>query len=156
MSATRFRRSTEWRIDAPRQQVYEALRDLRGVGAWWPDFEDVRAMDDRSVRARVRGPVGFRFELRLRVEHAQPHERIVIRSSGDLEGTGVWSLSEDPRGTSVHYDWDVVLRKPLLATASPLLRGVFRRSHDAVMRRGERGLRDLLTRTAHRNSISPY
>ena len=144
MSHARFHRRSEWRIEASRRAVYETLVDLARVSSWWPDFDRVRVLSGDRIRARVQGPIGSHFDLELEITEAAPPERIVLEVDGDLRGRGVFSLVARGAGTDVVYDWDVRIERPWLARLSPLLGPIFRRSHDAVMRTGERGLRSAL------------
>ena len=65
-------------------------------------------------------------------------------ASGELEGTGVWSLRQHDDLTIVRYDWNVRTNRAWMNALAPIARPVFRRSHDAVMHAGAAGLAALL------------
>lgn len=85
----------------------------------------------------------YRFLDRRLLEAERP-ARILIRLSGDFDGTGEWRLAETPDGTEAVLDWRPRVNKPLIRRLTPLLRPLFRANHVWAMRRGERQIRDYL------------
>ena len=69
----------------------------------------------------------------------RPHA-LAGEASGELEGTGRWSLLEDDGNTVVIYDWRVRTTKRWMNLASPVARPIFKWNHDRVMRWGGEGL----------------
>ncbi len=81
----------------------------------------------------------------MTVADMQPMRRIEGHAAGELEGTGVWTLTRSDVGadglTIARYDWQVDVTKPWMHRLAPLLTPVFAWNHGVVMRRGEQGLR---------------
>jgi hypothetical protein len=62
------------------------------------------------------------------------------RAFGELDGTGLWTLTEDGETTVARYDWQVSTTKKWMNFLAPLARPVFKLNHDVVMSWGARGL----------------
>lgn len=94
----------------------------------------------RTIRLtwRTQLPYGFTFDVRLvRIE---PNHLLEGQARGDLEGTGLWTLTRDGDNTIVQYDWNVRTNKSWMNVLAPILRGAFTYNHDVVMRWGAEGL----------------
>jgi len=66
------------------------------------------------------------------------------RASGELDGTGVWTLREEGGQTVARYDWNIRTTRWWMNLLAPLARGVFKSNHDVVMRSGAAGICGLL------------
>ena len=138
---------SNWRIAAPRERVWEALKHPVEWPRWWPfvaSVDELDAGDADGVGARYRFHWTSRLPYSIRllttvVEIVAP-ERIRARAEGDLGGTGTWRLAEDGAATAVEYTWSVDLDRAWMRALLPLLRPVFAWNHNAVMAAGERGL----------------
>ena len=143
----RYRFLTTWLLDAPRERVWEQLRDAVSWPEWWRGVVSVDELDpgdDRGVggrhriewRSRIPYPLAFEFLT----DEVDAPRRMAGRAFGELEGTGLWRLWEDAGVTAVVYDWDVKTTKPWMSALSPVARPVFAWNHDVVMRQGGEGL----------------
>jgi len=61
-------------------------------------------------------------------------------ASGELEGRGLWQLSNEGSETIVRYDWNVQTAKQWMKLLAPIARPVFKWNHDVVMSWGAKGL----------------
>ena len=97
-----FRFGTEWRFDAPIEQVWALLNDPARFPTWWPAFERARVMSGQDgaigsvTRYRVRGDFGLVFDFTLRVEAKRAPEYLRLRAAGDFAGSGEWRLRTAP------------------------------------------------------------
>jgi hypothetical protein len=146
-SPPRYRFLTTWLIEAPRQAVWEVLADVEGWPRWWPEVVSARELDPgdegrvgSSYRVRWRAPVGYSVEFDFTVDSVDEPRRMAGRSSGDLEGTGVWRLLEEHGLVAVIYEWEVSTTKAWMNALGPLPRPLFRWSHDRVMAGGGEAL----------------
>jgi uncharacterized protein YndB with AHSA1/START domain len=139
-------RST-WRIDADPDRVYATLADVATYPSWWPQVHAATQVDDVSGELRCRSllPYDLTFVVRREVEDA---ERRILRATldGDLAGTSQWEITPDGAGALAVFDEDVVVRKALIRVVGPMARPALRYNHDRMMRAGERGLRQHLSR----------
>jgi len=154
----RFVYVTEWRLDAPIEQVWDALVDVESWPQWWPHVHAVQtlhrgATDDlgtvRRLRWGSRLPYGFTLEVET-TEVRKP-ARLAGRASGDMAGTGMWELAREGTGTRVRYTWELTLHTRWMRLCAPFMAPVFRWNHEGVMRSGGQGLaRHLAARPALR------
>lgn len=147
-----YRFITEWQVDAPIDAVWEQLTHPDDWPGWWKGVEKVEALepaagsgprDDhvgerRRYTWKSRLPYRLVFDMELtRSERPHLYEG---RASGELEGTGTWTLTERDGGTRVRYLWAVRTTQPWMNIPFPFLRQIFELNHDAVMRWGGQGL----------------
>lgn len=140
---------TLWRHHAPIDQVYDAIADSLSWPAWWSTVtkvEEVVNGDPATGVGNVRrytfkGSLPYRLSFELTVTDADRPRRLAGRAAGELEGTGVWTLTQEPGGvTLTRYDWNVRTTRWWMNLVAPLARPIFKRNHDFVMRAGAKGL----------------
>jgi hypothetical protein len=152
--ANSYHIASHWRVKASAEEVYEIIGQPLEYPRWWPSvYLDCRQTaagvpggKGRCVRFLTRGwlPYTLRWEA-CTTEVSAPH-RIVIEASGDFNGRGVWSFTQDGDFTEIAFDWNVSVSKPLLRYLTPALRPVFEANHRWAMREGEISLREELIR----------
>ena len=145
---------TRWRVAASINEVWEAINDAAAYPSWWKAVLSVTPATPgqpggiaRSDAFVWRAPLGYKLRLTMRITTVERPHRLGGIASGELEGTGNWTLREDGSGTLVRYDWRVRTRRAWMNVLAPVARPVFKRSHDAVMSDGARGLARLLGTT---------
>ena len=153
MAAADFALVTDWRLDAPPDAVWNAIVRCQDWPSWWPAVRRVETLERgdeiglgavRRITWRTALPYELTFDVRtVRVE---PLRLIEGRAFGELDGTGIWTLTSDTAGTHVRYDWRVAVARPWMRLAAPLLRPAFAWNHGKVMGWGEQGLRGFLSR----------
>jgi hypothetical protein len=158
---------TRWHITVPVDRAWTEIERMISIRAqsehsirrlhpgaertWWPGLTlpmPARrlAAGERMVLA-VRSPLGYRLRMLLEISDVDPGRSIEAISRGDLRGTGRVSVAADGAGASVvTFRWNVETDRVWMNTTAWLLRPVFERAHAHVMRRGERGLREVIAR----------
>jgi len=150
--ATTYSFVTDWSFEAPIHDVWHAISDICSYPEIWPDFKkvQVRVGDGRSVGsiidAETRGRLPYSLNYSLEVVESVEPRHILLKSAGDLVGSGRWELSPlgDSR-TAVKYYWDVATTNPVLNFLAPLFRSALARNHDEVMARGRAAFARVLT-----------
>ena len=143
----RYEFLTTWVLDAPREEIWDAIWDSERWVDWWPGVVEAVELDPGTPcgigrrgryawRSRIPYPVRFEVVSTL-VERPGALEG---EAHGDLEGTGVWSFEDSGGATMARYAWNVRTTKPWMNAVAPLARPVFRWNHDYVMRQGGAGL----------------
>ena len=146
-----YRFVTRWHIRAPLETVWEALYRSERWPQWWRGLREVvelcpgRADGVGCVRRFTwQGPLPYTLVVDMQVTRVERPHVLESVASGELQGRGCWSLSEEQGGAAVRYDWQVCTAKRWMNWLAPVARPIFRWNHDMVMRRGEQGLRRLL------------
>jgi uncharacterized protein YndB with AHSA1/START domain len=138
---------TTWRIEAPRHDVWAALRDGEDYARWWPGMERVEVIDPGAedgtgvhlrFTTRSRLPYKLLFET-VSVEAEEP-DLIVVAAVGELDGTGRWDVRQDGAVTTAVYTWRVATTKPWMNLVEPFARPLFVWNHHVLMGWGAQGL----------------
>ncbi len=140
------------RIESPIASVYGAIQDSLAWPTWWHTVtrvEELRAGDQHGIgsvrRYTFKGKLPYALAFDLRVDTIEPPTALAGTASGELAGTGVWTLSQDgPALTTVQYDWNVRTTRWWMNLLAPIAGRVFRANHDFVMSDGLEGLTRLL------------
>ena len=146
MSAT-YRFITVWSIEAPIEAVWDVLFDAQTWPSWWRYVEKVEESEPGDARGlgarrlltwRTRLPYKIAFDAV--VTHVERPVSLEATVSGELEGTGRWTLSGAGAATDVRYDWNVRATKRWMDWLAPVARPIFEWNHNSVMRRGGEAL----------------
>lgn len=139
----------EWRVAAPIERAWAAIRGLEDYPRWWREFVEVKRLNELdgvgsqiSVHAKAALPYHMFFTLETLVEERPT--LAVVRVSGDLNGEMRWRFRPDGSGTHLIFDESVRTGKFLLNVFAPLFKPLFAWNHRVMMASGERGLRRYL------------
>ncbi len=142
-----FSLTTTWRVDAPIQQVWEAIREVSKWPHWWPYVDSVTTVTEGDAtglgavhRFTWKSALPYRLNFSTRITQIQAPFAIDGEASGDLSGWGRWRLFRTGGLTLVRYQWDVMPTKPWMRKVAPYTRPIFEWNHARVMRAGELGL----------------
>jgi hypothetical protein len=130
----------EWDVDAPREEVYDALVDARTYPDWWkPVYISVEG-DERVTRHHFKGRLPYTLKMRAELVSSDRPNGFEVAVDGDLRGKGVWTLTEQGGKTHVRWDWIVFADRALLRYLTPVLRPLFRFNHNWAVARAREGL----------------
>lgn len=142
---------TIWKLDAPIEAVWNAIADAARYPEWWKyvaSVERISPGDERGVgvvgRTTWRTALPYTLSFEGRITRVEPPHLLEGVTTGELEGTGRWELSEDANGTTVRYTWKVRTTRPWMNLVAPLLRPAFVWNHDVLMTEGGEALARLL------------
>jgi hypothetical protein len=138
---------TVWRVEAPRERVWDAIYRSNDWPVWWRGVERVVEVvpgDERGVgslrRYTWKSKLPYRLTFDMRTVRVEPLLLIEGAAEGELTGTGRWQFGGDETATVVRYDWRVRTTKPWMNAVSPVARPLFAWNHDVVMGWGAEGL----------------
>ena len=140
---------TVWRHRAPIDAVYDAISDSLHWPEWWSTVtkvEEIAAGDPDTGIGNIRrytfkGSLPYTLAFDLTVTNTERPRTLAGHATGELEGTGVWTLTEEPDGVTVaRYDWNVRTTRWWMNLLAPIARPIFKSNHDIVMRAGAKGL----------------
>jgi hypothetical protein len=131
-----------WTLPAPAPAVYRELERIEDYPRWWPQVREVTRLDAASGVVRIRSLLPYDLTQTVRELRRDPATGVLeVSLSGDIEGRARWTVAPDGTGgSSVRYDQEVDVRKPLLRRLAVPGRPVFRANHRLMMRAGRRGL----------------
>jgi len=148
LGLTTYHFVTDWRFRAPLPKVWSVVLDIARYPGWWKNFRRVQITrgDGKSIGSviacEVRGSLPYSLNYELEVREADEYRHILLRSTGDLVGTGRWEFTEAEPGTvRALYFWDVATTNPILNLLAPLAKSALSRNHEQVMANGYAALR---------------
>jgi hypothetical protein len=138
---------TRWKVEAPLERVVDVLKRVDEWPAWWRgvraveqitegDADGVGAIHRFTFRSRL--PYSLVFSVRV-TEVSAPY-RLAGQATGELEGAGIWTLSNYDGLTHIRYDWNVRTTPWWMNLLAPIARPIFARNHDVIMDWGRVGL----------------
>lgn len=137
---------TTWILDAPRDDVWEAIQDVEAWPEWWRGVERVEKLRDGDGRGlgsvyahRWRSVLPYTVSFEMETVAIDRPLLLEGRATGELEGHGRWRLHEGA-ATAVTYEWAVRTTRPWMNAIAPVGRPVFAWSHNVVMRWGGESL----------------
>lgn len=142
---------THWQIDAPIDAVWVELHRPLDWPKWWRGVLSVDQLEPGDAsglgsyyRIVMRSALPYRLSFNVRTTRLVRPTIIEAASDGELRGTGLWTLSAEPAGTAIRYDWNVETTKRWMRALAPVARPVFARNHDVIMQWGRAGLGERL------------
>ena len=145
---------TEWRIEAPRELIYDILVAGEDLPRWWPDVylsatrEGPKGDSEVGTRIRLhtRGRLPYTLKWTAETVRADRPAGFEIRATGDFDGRGVWTFEQEGPETHILFDWRLRAEKPILRYLSFLLKPLFSWNHRWAMARGYEHLKEEVAR----------
>lgn len=140
---------TEWRVAGTIDEVKAILGDGLSLTRWWPSvylsLEQVAEGGPGNLGAALdlhtKGWLPYTLRWRLTITEPLTNTGFALAASGDLEGTGLWTFTQDGPEVLITYDWRIHATKPLLRRLGWLLKPAFSANHTWAMRMGEESLK---------------
>jgi hypothetical protein len=147
----------KWRVAGRLQEVADIIEDALSLSVWWPSvYFEVKELEPgaeggvgKLISLRAGGWLPYTLRIQFRTTESHYPNGFSMEASGDLEGTGIWTITQDGAFVNVQYDWTIRANKPIIGKLSFLLKPIFRSNHNWTMKRGEKSLQlELLRRRA--------
>ena len=145
--ATAYQFTTEWKIKAPVEKVWDAITDSLNWPEWWKGVLEVieaeKGEDDGINGVRIykwKSALPYTLAFHMRLTERVDYKKLAGIAFGELEGNGIWQFEEIDGITKVQYHWNVFTNKSWMNAVSFLLKPAFCYNHDVVMRWGAEGL----------------
>jgi carbon monoxide dehydrogenase subunit G len=129
----------QYRIEAPRETVWEALNDVEVLRACIPGVEEIEKTSDTSFSAKVRakvGPVSARFAGDVTLSDLDPPRGYTISGEGKggaagfAKGGAKVNLEEDGAATLLNYEVTAQVGGKLAQIGSRLIDGTAKKMAD--------------------------
>lgn len=139
---------TRWRAEAPIDRVFDVIADSERWPGWWRGVRSVELLergDDSGLgwlhRYEFRSALPYSLIFDVRTTDVQRPVRLAGESSGELVGSGIWTLTADgTNATRVRYDWNIATTRWWMNLLAPVSRRAFTWNHDVIMDWGREGL----------------
>ncbi len=140
---------TEWRVAGTIDEVKAVLGDGPSLPMWWPSvYLSVEVIEKGGeggegsvIDLHTKGWLPYTLRWTLHITEPITDAGFALKATGDLEGTGRWTFTQDGPEVLITYDWRVHASKPLLRRLGWLLKPAFAANHKWAMRMGEESLR---------------
>jgi len=136
-----------WQIQAPIERVWEEIYHAEHWPSWWKYVVGMEELDPgaadgvgRRMRLLFRTRLPYTLGFEATATRVAPPSVLEAEATGELEGTGRWTLTSANGGTLVRYNWDIRTTKPWMNLLAPVARPVFNWNHDELMREGGESL----------------
>lgn len=151
---------TNWRINAPIDDVYDVIANAEDLPRWWPSVylgvnvlkEGDKSGVGKEIGLYTKGWLPYTLRWQFRVTEVQKPQRLAIEAWGDFVGRGVWTFASEGAATNVTYDWRITADKPLLKRFSAVMKPIFSANHRWAM---EKGLQSLNLELQRRKAKTP-
>jgi Polyketide cyclase / dehydrase and lipid transport len=136
-----------WAMPSPPAVLYATLERLDLYPQWWQQVKVAERIDEDTCRVVVQSRLPFSLRITAHRSRADAATGVLeARLSGDLVGFSRWVLTPAPDGTTtLTFSEEVEAVRPLLRRLA-FARPLFEVNHRMMMRAGERGLREHLSR----------
>jgi hypothetical protein len=139
--------TSHWRIRAPIERVWDEIVHAERWPTWWKYVARVEELEPgaadgvgRRQRLLFRTRLPYTVGFEARVTRVLAPSTLESEATGELEGTGRWTLTAEDGATLVRYDWDVRTTRWWMNLLAPVARPAFVWNHDELMREGGESL----------------
>ncbi len=138
---------TTWRVSAPIEKVWKEIYHTEYWPQWWKgviSVEELKKGDELGVGSirlyTWETKLPYKLIFKIETLKVEPMKYLEGRSTGELDGKGIWTLYEEGNETIARYDWQVNTTKFWMNILAPLARPLFEWNHKVVMRWGAESL----------------
>jgi Polyketide cyclase / dehydrase and lipid transport len=143
--------TTIWKLEAPIALVWSKIHAIEQWPRWWKGVKQVKLVHhglenglEAEYEITFKSVLPYTLVLRSKVVRLVFLKLMEGKATGELEGTGLWTLSENDNVTTVLYDWKVVTTRWWMNAIAPIARPIFIWNHNQLMKQGGVGLAMLL------------
>lgn len=144
---------TQWCVKGTVEEVSRVLADPNDLVRWWPSvYLDIKVLEQgdeagvgKVVELYTKGWLPYTLRWNFRVTETRT-DGFMLVASGDFDGRGIWTYTQDGPWVNIVYDWKIAAEKPLLRLFSFVMKPIFSANHRWAMAKGEESLRLELAR----------
>lgn len=148
MPANDYHFITHWSVAGTIEEVVDILSDATNLPRWWPSVylrvDQLAPGDERGIGRTVslytKGWLPYTLRWQVRVSEVNT-DGFSLDASGDFDGRGVWTFTQQGPNADIVYDWRIRADKPMLRRLSFLMKPFFAANHRWAMAQGETSLK---------------
>lgn len=151
MSINEYNFVTVWKLEALLLDVWNTIMAVESFPDWWPAVKEIEILDrgdDNGLNSLTKqtwqGVLPYRLSFVSKTTEINYLQSIVVVASGDLEGTGRWTFSQEDKIAIIRYDWNVKTTGLMMSLLASVLKPLLAWNHDEIMRQGALGLANRL------------
>jgi hypothetical protein len=151
MSINEYNFVTVWKLEALLLDVWNTIMDVESFPDWWPAVKKLEILDrgddngfNSLTKQTWQGVLPYRLSFVSKTTEINYLQSIVVVASGDLEGSGRWTFSQEDKIAIVRYDWNVKTTGLAMSLLASVLKPLLAWNHDEIMRQGALGLANRL------------
>ena len=138
---------TKWAIEAPLEQVWQAIYESEQWPQWWKGVISVKEIekgDDQGIGSiriyTLSSAMKYQLSFSLLLTERKDHQLLKGTAHGQLSGTGAWYFKEKNSISYVECHWHVATNVRWMNLFSFLLAPVFKYNHALAMKWGAKSL----------------
>lgn len=136
----------EWYLTTTPALVWQVLNHLEAWPEWWTSVSEVKQIsvgnargEGKVMRSVWKGWLANTVKVEMRILVAEENLLLVTKSSGELQGLGLWEIRGIPVGVAVRYTGKVSLT-PFLHWFYPIIKPMMNLHFQHIMRAGAEGM----------------
>ncbi|NRF92915.1 polyketide cyclase [Paenibacillus frigoriresistens] len=146
MASYKYNFETNWKFESDIHQVWGLIAGFK-YSDWWRGVSSERIYKGSrqdgigdKYNYVFRTKLSYQLDFVAEIVGKEEPKYLEIKATGELEGRGVWKLSQEGNITHVQYVWQVNANKKWMNRLAPILRPAFVWNHDQVMDEGAKGI----------------
>ncbi|WP_123043061.1 polyketide cyclase [Cohnella candidum] len=146
MTSYKYNFETNWKFEADIEEVWRLVGGIR-YGDWWRGVTAEQIYQNPGqdgigdkYRYVFRTKLPYQLAFDAEIVKIEAPRYLEIKATGELEGRGAWTLTQEGGVTHVRYVWQVNANKKWMNALAPILRPAFVWNHDQVMDEGAKGI----------------
>ncbi|MEM8722410.1 MAG: SRPBCC family protein [Cyanobacteria bacterium P01_G01_bin.39] len=151
MSVNEYNFVTLWKIEAPLPEVWDIIVNIEDLPNWWKAVLSTKVLDQGDsdganflTEQTWKGVFPYKLTLVSKTIAIDYLKSIELVASGDVEGRGKWTFTEDEGIVTVQYNWDVKTTQKGMNFLAFVIKPLLAWNHDEMMRWGAKGLANKL------------
>ena len=149
-----FRIISQWRVTGKVADAARILSAPEDFPRWWGDvYLGVKTIAKgdangigQTIAVHSKGWLPYRLNWQGTLTESHMPDSWSIAATGDLQGHGTWTLTQNGAQCLITYDWRVTTDRLLFRVLAPLMKGLMISNHNWAMTKGEAGLQQELDR----------
>ncbi|MDJ0743279.1 MAG: SRPBCC family protein [Xenococcaceae cyanobacterium MO_167.B27] len=151
MSVNEYNFVTVLKIEAPLQAVWDVICNVEDLPDWWKavvstkvlDLGDMNGINHLSEQT-WKGVLPYKLSMTSKITEVDNLKSIKLVATGDVEGRGKWTFTEEEGIVTVQYNWDAKTKQKGINFLAFFLKPLLAWNHDEMMRWGAKGLANKL------------